>query len=296
MSISLPELLSASFDLAQRAGEIIKSIANSNRDLQVVDKNLEPSDCKDRIFDPTTIADLTSQKLIVGSLKRQWPQLDVLGEEGQLEVTDNDVVQPNIALLQQYQAQFPGHLRELPYSGLVVWVDPLDGTREYTDGVLEAVTVLIGISYEGRALAGVIHHPFSGRTLWGMIGVGAFGHLYQEPPAQRRILTTSRSHNHPILKRWIETLPHDQVVRVGGCGYKSLMVLDGQADAYIYPIPGTKKWDTCACDAIVRAAGGTFTDGNGNELSYEKEGDPSNQVGLVTAMKNHASYLVQLNH
>ena len=43
---------------------------------------------------------------------------------------------------------------------LVVWVDPLDGTKEYTEGLLDTVTVLIGIAYEGKAIAGIINQPY----------------------------------------------------------------------------------------------------------------------------------------
>lgn len=41
------------------------------------------------------------------------------------------------------------------------------------------MTVLIGIAYKGEAIAGIIHQPYfegdTGRTVWGIKGVGAFG-------------------------------------------------------------------------------------------------------------------------
>lgn len=43
---------------------------------------------------------------------------------------------------------------------IVVWVDPLDGTSEYTQGFLDYVTVLIGIAINGIPIAGVIHQPY----------------------------------------------------------------------------------------------------------------------------------------
>ena len=70
---------------------------------------------------------------------------------------------------------------------MVVWVDPLDGTTEYTQGFVEHVTVLIGIAVDGAAVAGVVHQPFferrdvagadaseAGRTVWGIVGLGEF--------------------------------------------------------------------------------------------------------------------------
>jgi 3'(2'), 5'-bisphosphate nucleotidase len=66
-------------------------------------------------------------------------------------------------------------------------VDPLDGTKEYTQGadVAHEVTVLIGVSWNGKPIAGVINQPFfqdsskistsddfTGRVLWGIVGLG----------------------------------------------------------------------------------------------------------------------------
>ena len=39
-------------------------------------------------------------------------------------------------------------------------VDPLDGTKEYTEGRKQDVTVLIGIAAHGKAVGGVIYQPF----------------------------------------------------------------------------------------------------------------------------------------
>lgn len=45
-------------------------------------------------------------------------------------------------------------------------------------GFPEHVTVLIGVSFKGKPVSGVIHQPFygmSGRTAWGMVGLGVRG-------------------------------------------------------------------------------------------------------------------------
>lgn len=88
------------------------------------------------------------------------------------------------------------------YPQIVVWVDPLDGTQEYSQGFLDHVTVLIGISAHGKALAGIIHQPFYnfqkkesenlGRTMWGIQDLGVGGYTPLPPPADKRIITTTR--------------------------------------------------------------------------------------------------------
>ena len=42
----------------------------------------------------------------------------------------------------------------------VVWIDPLDGTKDFTQGNLGAVTVLIGLAIDGVPKIGVVHNPY----------------------------------------------------------------------------------------------------------------------------------------
>ena len=57
----------------------------------------------------------------------------------------------------------------------------LDGTKEFTEGFLDHVTVLVGIAIGKDAIGGVIHQPFwnyqnkdkvLGRTFYGVVGAG----------------------------------------------------------------------------------------------------------------------------
>lgn len=54
----------------------------------------------------------------------------------------------------------PEEFHNISDEDVVVWVDPLDGTSEFTQGLLDHVTILIGLSINGRAIGGVIHQPF----------------------------------------------------------------------------------------------------------------------------------------
>ena len=55
----------------------------------------------------------------------------------------------------------PTDLENLVLSDVIVFVDPVDGTREFVEGRLGACQNLIGISYRGRAVAGVVGLPFN---------------------------------------------------------------------------------------------------------------------------------------
>uniref|UniRef100_A0A023FE96 3'(2'),5'-bisphosphate nucleotidase 1 n=2 Tax=Amblyomma cajennense TaxID=34607 RepID=A0A023FE96_AMBCJ len=120
-----------------------------------------------------------------------------------------------------------------------------------------------------------------GRTMWGIVGVGAFGISRTPPPSDKKIITTTRSHSSPIINSCIESMKPDEVLRVGGAGHKVLLLIEGKAHAYVFPSKGCKKWDTCAPEAILHATGGLLTDIHGNRLQYHKDVDHVNSGGVL---------------
>lgn len=59
-----------------------------------------------------------------------------------------------------------------------------------------------------------------GRTIWGVLGLGAFGFQLKEVPAGKHIITTTRSHNSKLVTDCIAAMNPDNVLRVGGAGNK----------------------------------------------------------------------------
>lgn len=96
-------------------------------------------------------------------------------------------------------------------------------------GFLEHVTVLIGISVNEKPVAGVIHQPYYktqiggekklGRTIWGLqeAGIGGFT---PAPPPDSLVITTTRSHSNPLVEKALQVMNANQILRVGGAGYK----------------------------------------------------------------------------
>lgn len=146
-------------------------------------------------------------------------------------------------------------MKQITEQDLVIWVDPLDGTSEYTQGFLEHVTVLIGLAVHNRAVGGIIHQPYYkhrdgndiGRTIWGLKGLGSGGFQIQmdSAKADEFIVTTTRSHSNDLVQSALQALNPTKVLRVGGAGYKVLQLLEGKAHAYVFASAGCKKWDTC---------------------------------------------------
>ena len=72
-----------------------------------------------------------------------------------------------------------------------------------------------------------------------------------------------------------------------------MLLIEGEAHAYVFPSPGCKRWDTCAPEAILHAMGGLLTDIKGNLYDYTKTVGKVNEWGtLATSVKeHHAEYL-----
>lgn len=220
--------------------------------------------------------------------------MKIIGEEGYTDIKDIpkewNVTEQDTEFLRQ---TCPESLKDVTEKDLVIWVDPLDGTSEYTKGFLEHVTVLIGVSIRDRAVGGVLHQPYYkvddnnlGRTIWGLKELGCGGFVPHTTPDSKLIVTTTRSHSNELVQSALLALQPDEIIRVGGAGYKVLQLLEGKAHAYVFASPGCKKWDTAAPEAILEAAGGTLTDIRGNHYTYGAAVAFPNKLGVIATAKN----------
>lgn len=185
-------------------------------------------------FDPQTEADRSSQQCIVASLTKQYSNLKIIGEEGVMDLSNVPkefiVDSSDEKFLENFKC--PEQYKNIAESDLVVWVDPLDGTSEYVHGFLEHVTVLIGISFRESAIGGIIHQPYFkcstsgklGRTIWGVKDLGTGGFTGKKAPENKFIITTTRSHSNALVQTTLDSIRPDEVIRVGGCGFKVLQV------------------------------------------------------------------------
>ena len=57
---------------------------------------------------------------------------------------------------------WPAEFAALVPEDIVVFIDPVDGTREFVQGRLDSVQTLIGIAWRGRAVAALT--PIAGST------------------------------------------------------------------------------------------------------------------------------------
>lgn len=232
--------------------------------------------------DPVTTADRRANQLICDALRDCFPECPIVAEES------------DSAAYGDYR-----------HASRVFFVDPVDGTREFVRRTGEFV-VMIGCVEESRAVAGVIWAPTTATVWIGQLGFGALRRQGTQPfeaiaPTLTRELGGARllvsraqnSQETEILRSLLE-LP--SVVAMGSAGLKGAAVAEGSADGYVAPEYAGKRWDACAPDAIVSAAGGVFSDATGEPIDYRSE-DLVNRHGLVAAnARLHREIVNSLNN
>lgn len=129
-TIDLSDLLSVCAGLATVAGESIRRIFDSGS-LGTIDKDKQDqvaSSVAANVVDPQTLADLESQRIIIGNLQRIYgPALRIVGEEGELD----NAAGPDGARLHEVSRDkfkdvpFPAELKAIPIADLTLWIDPL---------------------------------------------------------------------------------------------------------------------------------------------------------------------------
>jgi 3'(2'), 5'-bisphosphate nucleotidase len=145
-----------------------------------------------------------------------------------------------------------------------VWiVDPLDGTREYSEGRDDwAVHVALAIS--GVPNAGAVGLPALGQVL-------STGVQLASPAASedRPKVVVSRTRPPAEAEKIAQRL-HAQLVPMGSAGAKAMAVLRGEADIYVHS-GGQYEWDSCAPVAVAQAHGFHCSRLDGRPLRYNQE-------------------------
>lgn len=191
---------------------------------------------------------------------------------------------PGDALLSEETKDAPERLGQR-----VVWiVDPLDGTKEYRSG-RQDWAVHVGLAVDGEVVLGAVALPALGALLAGVclpgntrLEVRGGRKLSAEgAPAGRRPLrlAVSRSHTPEWIQRFAGALGETEFVPSGSVGFKVSLLLFDDADLYVHK-PGLKEWDTCAPEAVARAAGWSVCRIDGRPQRYNQR-DPRNDEIVV---------------
>jgi 3'(2'), 5'-bisphosphate nucleotidase len=180
-----------------------------------------------------------------------------------------------------------------------VWiVDPLDGTMEFIAHNGE-FCIMIGLATEGKPVVGVVYQPIDDKLYAAAEGIGVFVEEFGDrlrlrvsraTDIRRFRLVVSRSHRPPILNNVIAHLGVQRERSIGSVGLKIGLIARGQADFYVHPNAGTREWDTCAPEVIIREAGGVITDCWNRPLRYNQP-DVYRRFGLLASNGTRHSQL-----
>jgi myo-inositol-1(or 4)-monophosphatase len=154
-----------------------------------------------------------------------------------------------------------------------VWVvDPLDGTREFVEGIPEW-SVSVGLVVDGEPVAGGICNPATGELILGAKGMGVTlngqpAQVSAREGLQGATVVASRSE----VKRGEWAGYRDGAFEMrptGSVAYKLGLVAAGLVDA-TWTLTPKHEWDVAAGVALVRAAGGVVVPGAPDEDRFNR--------------------------
>lgn len=154
-----------------------------------------------------------------------------------------------------------------------VWiVDPLDGTKEFTQHIPE-FCICIALVDDGVPVVGVSYNPATDELFEGAPGLGlrvngAAAHCTAHADVATARVLASRSED----KRG-EWDPYKALMRVeltGSVAFKLALIAAGRADG-TFSLTPKHEWDICAGAALVVAGGGRITDCDGQPLRFNRE-------------------------
>jgi 3'(2'), 5'-bisphosphate nucleotidase len=184
------------------------------------------------------LGDAASHELLVRALARHRPGDAVLSEEGADDV------------------------RRLTADR--VWiVDPLDGTREFSEPERTDWAVHVALWDRGELSAAAVALPARYRTF-----STAQPPAMEERPGGPLRLAVSRTRP-PALVGDLKERLGAQLVPMGSAGVKAMAVVCGEVDAYVHG-GGQYEWDSAAPVAVARAAGVHASRLDGSPLTYNR--------------------------
>ncbi len=249
---SLPE--NVSFTFIEQAAAIATEAGALLRDFYA--KGVE-TEYKSEV-DLVTVADRTSEKLILDRISEHFPTHGIYGEEGTRHHID----------------------REYRW-----YVDPLDGTTNFAHG-FPAFCVSMGLEHrppgtapdaDGTLVAGVIYDPLRNDLFVAERGLGAYRngtrlHVSKNAVVGQSLLGTGfpskARHQNPNIHMYHEiTLRSHGVRRAGSAALDLAYVAAGRLDGYWEF--NLNPWDTSAGALLVLEAGGTVTGFDGTPFRLD---------------------------
>ena len=209
---------------------------------------------------------------------------------------------------------------KLKLEDCILWVDPVDGTKEFIAGNLQCCTILLGLSICGKPEVGITHFPcynmhekenLRSATYFGTPYHGIYKQygdiktgkktefesvkLIVTEPEEIIVCTTSSRYSDQLKQILALLGPEENIVKTGGAGNKLVMMIENEVNSYVYPTCGCKPWDLCPGEVFLKAQGGKLTDCLGEDIHYDQAYTvPGVLAGLTSTI--YASIWTKIAH
>src|SRR4051794_18691798 len=204
--------------------------------LEVRDDGLEGRELKDA-------GDQAAHELLMALLAKHRPEDVVLSEEGLYHPDD----------------------KALRLAAERVWiVDPLDGTREFSEPPRDDWAVHVALWKKGELVAGAVAQPALGETF-----STAAPPVVPPRSSDRPRIAVSRTRPPAFVAALAAELDAD-LVPMGSAGVKVISVVRDVSDAYVHA-GGQYEWDNAAPVAVARSAGLFCSRVDGSQLRYNQD-------------------------
>ncbi|UCD90149.1 MAG: inositol monophosphatase [Desulfobacterales bacterium] len=203
-------------------------------------------------IDLVTEADTASERKIIATIKRLFPDHAILAEESGLNIGE------------------PDHQ----------WIiDPLDGTTNFTHG-LGLFSISIAFVLSGETVFGVVLIPETGEIYTAVKDKGAERNSQPIGVSETRLVSesllitgfpyNSKDIINPLMTRLANCLSASQGVRrLGSAAIDLCFVACGRFDGFWEQ--NLKPWDTAAGEFIAREAGAVVTDFSNKPFTIDKK-------------------------
>ena len=250
------ELISAKV-AARNAGKILmKYYESSDKEIKMKGAN-----------NPVTVADQEADKYLFNFLTNEFPEYGWLSEE---TLDTQERLEKNR-----------------------VWVvDPLDGTKEFIEGVPH-FSISIGMVSSGKSVVGVIYNPAKNELFSAYKGGGSM--LNEEPiyclsdNSLRTIMVSRSEIKRGMWKNYEEKF--SEIIPIGSVAYKLGLIAAGKA-TFFATLQPKNEWDVCAGDCILSEAGGSLIDLYGKNRSYNLI-DTRIRPGLIAGYSDHLKEVLE---
>ena len=257
------------------AADILLYYANNIKKLEQKNEILKNKNNND----PVTLADLEVNDLIINRINQKYKNTnwEILSEE-------NFKIESN-------------------YSNNIDWLwilDPLDGTKDFIQGT-QNYAMHLALNYKKKPFIGVVLIPEKDE-LWISYPEKIWcekrdGTILKQNLSDTKILkemtiVTSKNHRNEKLKDLIKKINFKKTIVMGSIGCKITSIIRGDSDIYIsLSLPGKsapKDWDLAAPEAIIKAAGGSITNIDNEDLVYGRT--DLKHSGIIIASNNKENH------